>query len=108
MMESSQAISALSSILLLPLFAAAFSHCALSSAEIMFPAFKFDESRLDRGQVSITEMENDRQFLLDFLLPAIAVFNISMPNLFWTWCTYISACTYCDNLLSKNKWLRAA
>ena len=43
--------------------------------------FQFDKSKLDRGQVSITEMENDQQFLLDFLLPAIVVFNISMPNL---------------------------
>ena len=29
----------------------------------------------------MTEMDNDQQFLLDFLLPAIAVFNIRMPNL---------------------------
>ena len=43
--------------------------------------FQFDKSKLDQGQVSITEMEHDRQFLLDFLLPAIAVFIISMPNL---------------------------
>ena len=43
--------------------------------------FQFDESKLDQGQVSTTEMEHDWQFLLDFLLPAIAVFNISMPNL---------------------------
>ena len=50
-----------------------------SLKEVM--TFQFDESKLDQGQVSITEMENDQQFLLDFLLPAIAVFNISMPNL---------------------------
>ena len=43
--------------------------------------FQFDESKLDQGQVSITEMEHDQQFLLDFMLPAIAVFNISIPNL---------------------------